>query len=120
MPRILTIASMALCVLSVHAQENRPAGRKPTRVEITPRVTEAQSGQQLTFAAIGYDDAGNKLDAKPSAWFATPFDLAYSSDQGVVTFVLPGEVRVGAIINGKQGFIIISVKPSPVARIEIK
>src|SRR5207248_357860 len=68
----------------------------------------------------GYDESGNKIDAEPSAWFASPSDLAYNDDQGVVTFVLPGEVRVGALINGKTGFVTITVKPQPVARIEIK
>ncbi|PYS04792.1 MAG: hypothetical protein DMG12_09245, partial [Acidobacteria bacterium] len=79
-----------------------------------------EAGQQLKFSAIGYDEAGNKLDATPSAWYATPFDLAYADEQGAVTFVQPGEVRIGALINGRSGFVSISVKPQAVARIEIK
>src|SRR5437588_12962165 len=90
-------------IVPANAQDEKPAGPKPARVEITPRVTETQVGQQLTFAATGYDEAGNKMDAKPSAWFASPFDVAYSDDQGVVTFVQSGEVRVGALGNGKSG-----------------
>jgi hypothetical protein len=92
---------MMLWVSPVRAQEDKPTGPKPARVEVTPHVTEAEAGQQITFSAAGYDEAGNKLDAKPSAWFAAPFDLAFADDQGLVTFVLPGEVSVGAIINGK-------------------
>jgi hypothetical protein len=55
-------------------QDNQPAGPKPARVEITPRTVEMTAGQQLTFSAIGCDEAGNRMEANPTAWFATPFD----------------------------------------------
>ena len=120
MRRIYLLIVLGICWFSpLRAQDEKPAGPKPARVEITPRVTEAQAGQQLTFSATGYDEAGNKMDAKPSAWFAAPFDVAYSDDQGVVTFVQSGEARVGALINGKSGTLIVTVKPQTVARIEI-
>ena len=102
------------------AQEEKPVGPKPVRVEISPRVTETQVGQQLTFSATAYDEAGNVIDAKPSAWFAAPFDAGYSDDQGHVTFVQPGEVRVGALINGKSGMLAVHVKPPAVGRIDIQ
>ena len=102
------------------AQNEKPQGPKPARVEITPHVDEAQAGGQLTFAATGYDEAGNKMDAKPSAWFASPFDLVSADDQGVVTFVQAGEVRIGALINGKAGSLTLNIKPRAVARIDIK
>ena len=39
---------------------------------------------------------------KATAWFAVPFDSAAATDEnGSVTFFLPGEIRVGAIIGGK-------------------
>src|SRR5439155_8038473 len=101
------------------AQDEKPSGPKPARVEITPRVTEAQVGQQLTFSATGYDEAGNTMDAKPSAWFAAPFDAGYSDDQGHVTFVQPGEVRIGALINSKPGTLTVNVKPPAVGRIDL-
>jgi hypothetical protein len=115
----LSIVLVALFVRLTAAQDQKPAGPKPARVEITPRVTEVQVGQQMTFTAAGYDDAGNRIDAKPSAWFASPFDAAYSDDQGVVTFVQPGEARVGALINGVRGGLTINIKPSGVARIDL-
>ena len=100
-------------------EEATPTGSKPARVEITPRTIETVAGQQLTFAATGYDEAGNKMDAKPSAWFAAPFDLAYADDKGTVTFTGAGDVRVGAIVNGKSGFIVVTVRPQAVARVTI-
>jgi hypothetical protein len=106
--------------ISTTLAQDKPAGPRPDRIQITPRVTEAQVGQQLTFTATGYDEAGNKIDAKPSAWFATPFDIAYADEQGVVTFAQPGEVRIGALINGKSGLVTITVKPSAVGRIDLQ
>ena len=70
----------------VTGQEASQPGPKPARVVVTARVLEAEVGQQLQFSAVGYDEMENKLDAKPSAWFASPFDLAYSDESGNVTF----------------------------------
>src|SRR5215510_656292 len=110
-----------MCAVSAFSQETPPpTGPKPDRVVITPRVAEAEAGQQMTFTAAGYDEANSKLDAKASAWFVTPFDLGYADDNGNITFVAPGEVRIGALVNGKTGFLTIMVRPQPVAKIQIK
>ena len=122
--RLSLLLVAAILVGSVHGQEgkpqdDKPTGPKPTRVEITPRTVETVAGQQLTFSATAYDEAGNTMDAKPSAWFAAPFDLAYADDKGMVTFTGAGDVRVGAIVNGKSGFIVVTVRPQAVARVTI-
>ena len=121
--RLAVLLVAAVLVSPIHGQEKpqetKPTGPKPSRVEITPRTVETVAGQQLTFAADGYDEAGNKMDAQPSAWFAAPFDLAFADDKGTVTFTGSGDVRVGAIINGKSGFIVVTVRPQAVARVTI-
>ena len=121
--RLAVLLVIAALVGPVHGQEKpqeaKPSGPKPSRVEITPRTVETVAGQQLSFSAAGYDDAGNKMDAQPSAWFAAPFDLGFADDKGTVTFTGSGDVRVGAIINGKTGFITVTVRPQAVARVTI-
>ena len=121
--RLAVLLVAAVLVSPIHGQEKpqeaKPTGPKPSRVEITPRTVETVAGQQLTFTAAGYDEAGNKMDAQPSAWFAAPFDLAFVDDKGTVTFTGSGDVRVGAIINGKSGFIVVTVRPQAVARVTI-
>jgi plastocyanin len=121
--RLAVLLVAAVLVSPIHGQEKpqeaKPAGPKPSRVEITPRTVETVAGQQLTFSAAGYDEAGNKMDAQPSAWFAAPFDLAFADDKGTVTFTGAGDVRVGAIVNGKSGFIVVTVRPQAVARVTI-
>jgi plastocyanin len=121
--RLAVLLVIAVLVGPVHGQETtqevKPTGPKPSRVEITPRTVETIAGQQLSFSAAAYDEAGNKMDAQPSAWFAAPFDLAYADDKGTVTFTGSGDVRVGAIINGKTGFITVTARPQAVARVTI-
>ncbi|HET9567504.1 MAG TPA: Ig-like domain-containing protein [Vicinamibacterales bacterium] len=121
--RLAVLLVAAVLVSPIHGQEKpqeaKPTGPKPSRVEITPRTVETVAGQQLTFSAAGYDEAGDKMDAQPSAWFAAPFDLAFTDDKGTVTFTGSGDVRVGAIINGKSGFIVVTVRPQAVARVTI-
>jgi len=121
--RLAVLLVIAVLVSPVYGQEKpqeaKPTGPKPSRVEITPRTVETVAGQQLSFSAAGYDDAGNKMDAQPSAWFAAPFDLGFADDKGTVTFTGSGDVRVGAIINGKTGFITVTVRPQAVARVTI-
>ena len=121
--RLAVLLVIAVLVSPVYGQEKpqeaKPTGPKPSRVEITPRTVETVAGQQLSFSAAGYDDAGNKMDAQPSAWFAAPFDLGFADDKGTVTFTGSGDVRVGAIINGKTGFITVTVRPQSVARVTI-
>ena len=98
--RLTVLLLAAILVSPVYGQEKpqetKPTGPKPSRVEVTPRVVETVAGQQLSFSAAGYDEAGNKMDAQPSAWFAAPFDLAFADEKGTVTFTGSGDVRVGA------------------------
>jgi hypothetical protein len=121
---VAAVLFVPVLVVPLHGQDGKPqeskaTGPKPDRVEVTPRVVEVVAGQQLVFSATGYDDAGNKMDAQPSAWFAAPFDLAYADEKGTVTFTGAGDVRVGAIVNGKTGFIVVTVRPQAVARVTI-
>src|SRR5437762_12053173 len=91
----------------------------PQRVDVTPPTADAQVGQTLTFSAIGIDPSGKPMDGKPTAWFAAPFDSAAADLQGNVTFFAPGQIRVGAIVSGKSGFAIVTVRPQAPAIIQI-
>jgi hypothetical protein len=97
----------------------KTAGPRPDRVQVSPQTADAEVGQTVAFKAEAFDAAGTRLDAKPSAWFATPFDVGAADPNGVVTLFAPGELRVGAIINGKPGFARVRIKPQTVVRLEI-
>ncbi len=112
----------ALSFVVARAQSPGGAALQTTvkTVEITPANPDLSVGQKLKFTAVAKDAAGNSLNDKPSVWFAVPFDLAKAGDDGTVSFFEPGEVMLGAIVGGKPGFIKVTVKPAPVARIDIE
>jgi len=116
---LLLALTVAFGTSHVRAQSAAPQGPPPSRVEISPAKADAEIGQTLKFTAAAYDTTGAKLDQKPSAWFAGPFDAAAADDSGSVTFYYAGEIRVGAIVGGKPGYAIVTVKPQRAARLEL-
>ena len=115
-------ALILCCAIPVCAQEETPAphGPKPERVDVSPRRTEIEAGQKPHFTATGFDDYGEAMEAEPTAWFVTPFDLAAADLKGNVTFFLPGSVRGGALINGQTGFATVTVLPQAVSQVGIE
>ena len=91
----------------------------PAVVEITPKTLDAHVGEKIKFSAAAKDAAGNPIDAKPSTWFAAPFDLAGADESGEVTFHAAGIVTVGAVIAGKTGYATVNVGTSKVTSVEI-
>ena len=118
-PLSVLIIVSSLSVSSLFAQEAATTGPKPDRVQLTPATTDAEVGQTLRFSAVGFDADGKALDAKPTAWFAAPFDVGAADDTGLVTVYAPGDLRVGAIVNGKTGWATVRIRPQQVARVEI-
>ncbi len=102
------------------AQEGTATSVAPASVEITPKTLDVQVGQKVKFSASAKDASGNPIDAKPSVWFAAPFDLAGADDTGEVTFHSPGVVTVGAVIAGKSGYATVNVANSKVTKVDIE
>ena len=92
----------------------------PSVVEITPKTLDAHVGEKIKFSAAAKDASGNLIDAKPSVWFAAPFDLAGADESGEVTFHAPGIVTVGAVIAGKTGYAKVNVGTSKITTLEIE
>ena len=92
----------------------------PAVVEITPKTLDVHVGQKVKFSAAAKDAAGNPIDARPSVWFAAPFDLAGAGESGEVTFHAPGIVTVGAVIAGKTGYAKVNVGTSKITSLEIE
>ncbi|MDQ5844219.1 MAG: Ig-like domain-containing protein [Acidobacteriota bacterium] len=97
-----------------------PAAPAITSVVVTPSTPDIYVGQKVKFNLVGKDAAGNTVPATSSTWFAAPFDLAGADESGTISFFAPGEVLVGAIVNGKPAFTKVKVKPGPIARIDIE
>jgi hypothetical protein len=88
--------------------------------ELNPATTDISVGQKVKFSATVKDATGNKRAAPATAWFAAPFDLAGVDETGTVSFFSPGEVVVGAIVNGKTVLSHVTVKVGPVARVDVE
>ena len=104
MHRFPAILLTAAVLMSPGFAQETPPGPKPDRVQVSPAMTEAEVGQTLRFSAIAFDTHGKQIDAKPTAWFAAPFDVGAADEAGLVTVYAPGDLRVGAIVNGKTGW----------------
>jgi len=123
----MAMAVIALSASTVSAQDAaKPQEQAPTTsvapasVEITPKTLDVHVGEKVKFSAAAKDATGNPIDAKPSVWFAAPFDLAGADESGEVTFHAPGIVTVGAVIAGKAGYATVNVANSKVVRLEIE
>jgi hypothetical protein len=99
-------------------QTPKPA-TPPAQVRIIAPVTEGEVGQTVTFRIEALDASGAKLDVKPTAWFATPFDVGAAEMSGAVTFFEPGELTVGAIVGGKPATTTVKIRPQSVANISV-
>lgn len=123
---VLALATITISATRTTAQEPSSKPQEaattsvaPANVEITPKSLDVQVGQKVKFSAVAKDASGNPIDAKPSTWFAAPFDLAGADDSGEVTFHAPGVVTVGAVIAGKTGYATVNVANSKIASIDV-
>lgn len=116
----LTSAVAMLTAVSTAQKPNGAPASAIKTVEITPATSEISVGQKVKFTALAKDASGNDVKTTATAWFAAPFDLAGVDEAGTVSFFAPGEVIVGAIVDGKPTFTTVKVKAGPVTRVEIE
>jgi len=117
---VLGIFSIAMWAQDAAKTQESTTSVAPAVVEITPKTLDVHVGQKVKFRAAAKDAAGNAIDAKPSVWFAAPFDLAGADESGEVTFHGPGIVTVGAVIAGKSGYAKVSVGTSKITTVEVE
>src|ERR1700747_3782254 len=116
----VVIASIPLWSQDTAKAQESTTSVAPAVVEITPKTLDVHVGQKVKFSAAAKDAAGNRIEAKPSVWFAAPFDLAGADESGEVTFHAPGIVTVGAVIAGKTGYAKVNVGTSKITALEIE
>ena len=92
---------------------------KPQSVEIAPNGTKVHVGDKVQFTAVAKDVSGAVLQVNVTLWTADPFDIAGTDQTGMVTFHLPGEVTVAAVVAGKTGYAHVTVLVPPPATVEV-
>src|SRR5438477_12157454 len=101
----VAIASIFSFVLMTNApaQQPNPTSAVAT-VEVTASVKEAEVGQQVKLTVVAKDASGNLVKEEPSTYFAGPFDIAATDDNGNVKLFGAGRVTAGAVFaNNKAG-----------------
>jgi uncharacterized protein YjdB len=92
------------------------------RVEVTPDSVVLQPGLSTDLDAIAYDAEGHGLSGRAVTWTTSDSNLAHVGDDGLVTAVSPGSVRVIATVEGVSGaakVIVVSPPPAAVARVVV-
>ena len=121
--RALALVALGLAAQAgLAAQEPTPGtqGPKVAAVELSPGKAEAVVGQKKSFTVIAKDDAGQTVNVKPDVWVVLPVDSGFADESGNVTFVQPGELKVVAVVGGRPGFALVTVKPAGLTRIEVE
>jgi plastocyanin len=115
---VLAMMCAVACARAIHAQE-APAAPKAQSVEITPTGIQVHVGEKVQFTAAAKDASGSTLPVQVTLWSADPFDIAGTDQSGMVTFHLPGEVTVAAVVAGKTGYAHVTVLIPPPATLEV-
>ena len=102
----------------IRAQESG-VGPKPQSVEITPNGSKVHVGDKVRFETVAKDASGSVMPVKVTLWSADPFDIAGTDQSGLVTFHLPGEVTVAAVVAGKTGYAHVTVLVPPPATVDV-
>ena len=115
---IIELASAMAFAPASRAQE-AAAAPKAQSVEITPTGIKVHVGDKVQFTAVAKDASGAVMSVKVTLWSADPFDIAGANQSGLVTFHLPGEVTVAAVVAGKTGYAHAIVLVPPPATVEV-
>jgi dipeptidyl aminopeptidase/acylaminoacyl peptidase len=98
---------------------NPPPGNLPVAtVSVSPAEASVTVGQQVELSAIVKDAQGTVVQ-RPIVWHSSAPTVATVSEQGVVTTLGVGEVRIGATSEGRQGVAEITVTAVPVASVRL-
>src|SRR5437762_815290 len=115
------IAAIFIPVLATNAPAQQPSTTSAVAtVEVTASVKEAEVGQQVKLTVVAKDASGNLVKEEPSTYFAGPFDIAATDDNGNVKLFGAGRVTAGAVFaNNKAGVTTFNVKPATIKTVEI-
>jgi uncharacterized protein YjdB len=88
-------------------------------VQVSPAADSVYVGSSITLTATPEDADGNALSGREIFWHSEHPDIAVVSNDGAVTGVVAGEVRVAASVEGVAGYSNVTVLPKPPASIKL-
>ena len=114
----LVLVASGLAFLSCGGDGNGPTGAVPT-VQISPDTDSLVIGATATLQATVRDASGSVVQNAQVFWNTENPQVATVSDQGVVTAVGLGTVRIAASSQGHSALASITVIPKPVASVTV-
>lgn len=114
----LLVAGAALLVSCGKDSTGVPLGGVAS-VQVSPAADTVYIGSSTSLTATPEDADGNALSGREIFWHSEHPDIAVVTNEGAVTGVVPGEVRIAASVEGVAGYSNVTVLPKPPASIEL-
>ncbi|MFN2397790.1 MAG: Ig domain-containing protein [Gemmatimonadaceae bacterium] len=115
MPKYLVILGALLAACSGGGDGPVPV----SRVEVSAPTLNLVVGQSTQLTAAAKDQSGNTLSGRAFSYTSDAAGIASVSGGGLVTAVAPGQVRIRVTSEGKEGSVLITVSPVPVASVTV-
>lgn len=88
-------------------------------ISVTALANTIITGETLQLTAVPRDAAGNSLSNRLVEWSSDSPEIASVNPLGLVTASSPGSVTIFARSEGKTGQLTLTIRPVPVAKVEI-
>lgn len=109
----------AIALISCGKDSTGPGLGGVASVSVSPPVDTVYIGATITLTAAAMDANGDSLANREVFWHSEHPEIAIVSEDGAVTGIQPGEVRIAASVEGVAGFSTVTVLPKPPASIEL-
>lgn len=86
---------------------------------VSPSADSVTIGGSVTLTAVPMDNGGEELTDRTVFWASENAEVAVVSEDGAVTGIEPGTVRIAASVEGVPGFSTITVLPKVAASITL-
>ncbi len=93
--------------------------RPVDRVEVDPATATLQTGESISLTARPLAQDGSLLGGRPVSWSSGSPQVATVDQNGLVSAVGPGNARITATSEGRQGFADVVVQQPAVAEISL-
>ena len=120
--RFAYTAALTLSLVSIVAckDDNEPTAPTPvlTNVSITIPVTTLEVGEMSSAVAVGLDQNGEPIETAAPSWQSDePSIAAIQPSSGLILAIGPGTTRIRAMIDGRVGERVLTVRTAFAVRI---
>lgn len=113
----LTLAALGIVACS---DDNEPTAPTPvlTNVSITIPVNALEVGEMSSAVAVGLDQNGDPIETTTATWQSDePSIAAIQPSSGLILAIGPGTTRIRAMIDGRAGERVLTVRAAAAVRI---